>query len=557
MAREFNSGEQVEALWVDGYYYKAVIDHPTKDGYSITYPEYDTSIILPKTSIRRLPQPPPRPPSPRPSSNVPPPRPTSNGSPPQLSSNQPPPLPSSKKSYKQKEEKKEPTDEPDLKIDIGGEMVSSEPVRPRFISFPSVKPEDVSRKRAVSKNFLKAMNKIVVGMPEKLHYKIEDDEIRELTKPQITKEQYEEISPEKRKRMEQTRKRVINELLQTEHSYVASLLIIQTTYLRELSGKSYNIDLKLLFSNINTLIQVHLQFESELEEKINASPQCIGGLFAKYASFFDVYTIYTANHVKASAYLRDLLDNNGKFKKCYEKNMSNPRLKGLSLESYLIMPVQRIPRYILLLKEINKNTPPNHTDIVYLKQGSSAIADLATNINNAVDLQSEESEEPGKQDSPRIGAFRSVTLRAKTFRIKTEITKLQDEIKSIKENMGPFVYSHLEKNDYASAEKVFQDTKKSVTVVEVALKQKEEEMENITNEADVTEVVIDTEENKDDEKFKPAGLKPSLSSRFLKLKQNFPHTPQTDEGISQSLKVPDQSPTKKVRQVNGMWVVEN
>lgn len=38
--------------------------------------------------------------------------------------------------------------------------------------------------------------------------------------------------------------------------------------------------------------------------------------------------------------------------------MGNPKMGGQSLESLLIMPIQRIPRYQLLLQELMKNTPP-------------------------------------------------------------------------------------------------------------------------------------------------------------------------------------------------------
>ncbi len=33
-----------------------------------------------------------------------------------------------------------------------------------------------------------------------------------------------------------------------------------------------------------------------------------------------------------------------------------------NLESYLILPVQRLPRYVLLLREMHKHTPRTHSD---------------------------------------------------------------------------------------------------------------------------------------------------------------------------------------------------
>ena len=35
---------------------------------------------------------------------------------------------------------------------------------------------------------------------------------------------------------------------------------------------------------------------------------------------------------------------------------------GHTLADFLIVPVQRIPRYLLLLQKLRKHTPPNHRD---------------------------------------------------------------------------------------------------------------------------------------------------------------------------------------------------
>lgn len=40
----------------------------------------------------------------------------------------------------------------------------------------------------------------------------------------------------------------------------------------------------------------------------------------------------------------------------------DPRSNQQSLSSFLIMPIQRIPRYELLLRELKKKTPEQHPD---------------------------------------------------------------------------------------------------------------------------------------------------------------------------------------------------
>ena len=40
----------------------------------------------------------------------------------------------------------------------------------------------------------------------------------------------------------------------------------------------------------------------------------------------------------------------------------NQVLKGMEIESFLIKPVQRLPKYVLLYKDLLKHTDPNHPD---------------------------------------------------------------------------------------------------------------------------------------------------------------------------------------------------
>lgn len=46
------------------------------------------------------------------------------------------------------------------------------------------------------------------------------------------------------------------------------------------------------------------------------------------------------------------------------------------------MPIQRIPRYELLLKELLKNTPETHPDFALLEQALAVVHGIATTIND-------------------------------------------------------------------------------------------------------------------------------------------------------------------------------
>lgn len=50
------------------------------------------------------------------------------------------------------------------------------------------------------------------------------------------------------------------------------------------------------------------------------------------------------------------------FEDFINKARLNPYHKLLSLKDYLIKPVQRLPKYVLIMKEVKKRTPSDHPD---------------------------------------------------------------------------------------------------------------------------------------------------------------------------------------------------
>lgn len=63
---------------------------------------------------------------------------------------------------------------------------------------------------------------------------------------------------------------------------------------------------------------------------------------------------------------------------------ASPRLKGQSISSILIMPVQRVPRYKLLLRELSKETKSNHPAYPILEKANELINTVAIQINEAL-----------------------------------------------------------------------------------------------------------------------------------------------------------------------------
>jgi len=67
-----------------------------------------------------------------------------------------------------------------------------------------------------------------------------------------------------------------------------------------------------------------------------------------------------------------------------EEIQLNPECGGLSLRAFLILPIQRIPRYSLLLTDLVKHTPPEHIDYTNLSSSLEKIKGIASAINIAI-----------------------------------------------------------------------------------------------------------------------------------------------------------------------------
>ena len=66
---------------------------------------------------------------------------------------------------------------------------------------------------------------------------------------------------------------------------------------------------------------------------------------------------------------------------------ANVRSKGQNLQSYAIMPVQRVPRYLLLLRELIKWTSSEHPDRANLELALSHVDESARHMNAAIQVR--------------------------------------------------------------------------------------------------------------------------------------------------------------------------
>lgn len=193
------------------------------------------------------------------------------------------------------------------------------------------------------------------------------------------------LSPEERAKR---RSYLAAEILKTERFYVKSLKTIVNSYLQPmrasltaevpiLSADSQ----KALFSNVEVLLNIHLPFLSELETTMaewNSNSSKIGRSLISLTPYLKIYTQYINNYNKSMHTYQDAMKH-----KTFRRFMAEAAV-GNDLDnwpSYCIQPVQRIPKYLIILSELLKNTTEDHPDYLDLKTAFDALTATATEIN--------------------------------------------------------------------------------------------------------------------------------------------------------------------------------
>ncbi|EDO43753.1 predicted protein, partial [Nematostella vectensis] len=154
---------------------------------------------------------------------------------------------------------------------------------------------------------------------------------------------------------------VLRELIQTEQDYVTSLGEVVDGYIAEFSKPDLPEELKgkerMVFGNIKQIYEWH---KTELE-KCEDAPEKLASVFLKAERRLQMYVIYCQNKPKSTALVHE-------FKETYFTDMKDRLGYRLSIEDYLIKPVQRVMKYQLLLKDFVKYTERAGLDIIELKR---------------------------------------------------------------------------------------------------------------------------------------------------------------------------------------------
>nr|XP_030709022.1 pleckstrin homology domain-containing family G member 1 isoform X3 [Globicephala melas] len=152
--------------------------------------------------------------------------------------------------------------------------------------------------------------------------------------------------------------RVVQEILETERTYVQDLKSIVEDYLECIRDQTKlplgAEERSALFGNIQDIYHFNSELLQDLENCEN-DPVAIAECFVSKSEEFHIYTQYCTNYPRSVAVLTECMRNKmlAKFFRERQETLKH----SLPLGSYLLKPVQRILKYHLLLHEIE-----NHLD---------------------------------------------------------------------------------------------------------------------------------------------------------------------------------------------------
>jgi hypothetical protein len=163
------------------------------------------------------------------------------------------------------------------------------------------------------------------------------------------------------------------ELISTEATYVETLETIVEVFMKPLrtwayedssAGASRNggvtiEEINILFGSVETLLGVNSGLRDELRRvEQSLAPETLALTMVHYACGpLRLYAPHVSRFPAVCALLQRLLERSAKFKAAVRVLELQPKSRGLTLQALLVNTVQRLPRYMLLLREILKNTP--------------------------------------------------------------------------------------------------------------------------------------------------------------------------------------------------------
>ena len=154
------------------------------------------------------------------------------------------------------------------------------------------------------------------------------------------------------------RQRAVAEIFSSEEKYIKDLEALIACFYSPLKQAAIeNIEPMLL------TLQEHSTIFGPIEQLLNLNRRMFielkkNGLqtFKVYSAYFKMYGLYASSYQNATTLLSNLKVTREALEPWLQGAATSPMCRGLRLSDFLIMPVQRVPRYRMLLAEVLKHS---------------------------------------------------------------------------------------------------------------------------------------------------------------------------------------------------------
>ncbi|CAN7942379.1 unnamed protein product, partial [Ixodes hexagonus] len=187
--------------------------------------------------------------------------------------------------------------------------------------------------------------------------------------------------------------RVAREILTTEQTYVGVLHLLDQVFAFRVDQENRvqamfpQSTLAAMFANLKSLYQLHHNFLlPRLGDRLaswDKEPR-VGDIMKDFAPFLKMYAEYVRNYDQAVHLINSWYTKQPRFAAIVDDVHRMPECGHLTLQHHMLTPVQRVPRYQLLLKEYLKRLPEGSPDKTDTEKALELVSTAADHANDAM-----------------------------------------------------------------------------------------------------------------------------------------------------------------------------
>lgn len=183
------------------------------------------------------------------------------------------------------------------------------------------------------------------------------------------------------------RSKLLKEMADTENTYIQTLNRLTEFWKPNvlLANIISSTEAEEMFKHFPVISACHTRFYMSLQQAGYKFPAQVATCLLNFSEFFKTCSYYIGTYKVHTSLLAERTKNPAIQEKMNEIELKNPFNTAETLASCLITPVQRMPRYILLIRELIKKTPKCHPDYTLLITSEHYIDQVTREIEKKAD----------------------------------------------------------------------------------------------------------------------------------------------------------------------------